>query len=116
MGQLENQKIKERLKNLDKYTRLIRVNAGMGWVGKIFKRAGNKLVLENPRPLHGVPTGVSDLIGFKSVLITPDMVGQRVAIFLAEEFKTDGYKTVTPQQKAFIDMVNELGGIGRVVR
>ncbi len=63
----------------------------------------------------GLAIGSSDLIGFTSKVITPDMVGQTVAIFTALEVKTPTGK-VSPAQTKFVDMVNKLGGIGAIVR
>ncbi|MGB4499394.1 MAG: VRR-NUC domain-containing protein [Methylococcaceae bacterium] len=61
------------------------------------------------------PVGSSDLIGFQSVTITPEMVGQKVAIFTAIEVKTETGK-VSPAQTKFVEMVRKFGGIGAVVR
>jgi hypothetical protein len=38
---------------------------------------------------YGLGNGTSDLIGWESVVITPDMVGQTFARFLAPEVKTE---------------------------
>lgn len=59
--------------------------------------------------------GGSDLIGFKQTVITPDMVGQKVAIFVAIEVKTATGR-VTEAQQNFIDQVNKAGGIAGIVR
>jgi hypothetical protein len=59
--------------------------------------------------------GGSDLIGWNSVEITPDMVGCRVAIFTAFEVKSAKGR-VRPEQQAFIDNVKAAGGIAGVVR
>ncbi len=55
--------------------------------------------------------GGSDLVGYRIITITPDMIGKQVAIFTAIETKIKGgYKR--PEQKLFIDAVNKNGGIG----
>ena len=64
---------------------------------------------------YGLATGSSDLIGFKSVKITPDMVGQYVAIFVAAEGKAMK-KYATTEQRAFIQMVGEMGGRSGIFR
>jgi hypothetical protein len=59
--------------------------------------------------------GGSDLIGLQTVTITPDMVGQRFAVFTAIEVKTATGR-VSEQQQRFIAMVRGLGGIAGVAR
>lgn len=59
--------------------------------------------------------GGSDLIGWHTVLITPQHVGRNLAVFVACEVKTATGKVSTTQQ-AFIDAVREAGGIGLVAR
>lgn len=55
--------------------------------------------------------GGSDLIGYRIVTITPDMVGKRIAVFAAIETKAKGgWKR--PEQKMFLDAINANGGIG----
>ena len=63
----------------------------------------------------GLCEGSSDLIGFTSVEITPEMVGQRLAVFTAVEVKTPRGRITDAQQK-FIDLVNEAGGRAGVAR
>lgn len=63
----------------------------------------------------GLCVGSSDLIGFQSIIITPEMVGQKIAVFTAIEVKTESGK-VSPQQEKFIEMVACFGGIGAIVR
>lgn len=61
--------------------------------------------------------GGSDLIGYRSVVITPGMVGQRVAIFTAMEVKArGGTHRVTAEQRHFLDVVEAAGGIAGVAR
>jgi len=59
--------------------------------------------------------GGSDLIGFKSVEITPDMVGRKVAVFTAVEVKTPTGKP-TADQLHFITTVLRAGGFAGIAR
>jgi VRR-NUC domain len=61
----------------------------------------------------GMGTGSSDLIGYITIKITPDMVGQEIAQFCGIEVKTAKGK-VTELQQAFIDRVNAAGGVAGV--
>ena len=63
---------------------------------------------------YGLCTGSSDLLGFRSLEITPDMVGTTVAVFTAIEVKDRG--RATPEQQAFIAMVQAAGGLAGVAR
>lgn len=63
----------------------------------------------------GLCKGSSDLIGFKPVKITPEMVGRTVAVFVAVEVKTPSGKS-TPEQVHFIDKVKENGGMAGIAR
>ena len=63
----------------------------------------------------GLCKGSSDLIGFKSITITPEMVGKKIAAFVAIEVKTASGKP-TPEQLNFVNRVKELGGIAGIAR
>jgi len=60
-------------------------------------------------------SGASDLIGFTPVVITPEMVGQTLAVFTACEIKTaDG--RVSKEQADFTNFVRQSGGFGGIAR
>ena len=63
---------------------------------------------------YGLCPGSSDLIGLRQVTITPDMVGQTVAVFAAIEVKDRG--RATADQERFIAAVSSLGGFAGVAR
>ena len=63
----------------------------------------------------GLCVGSSDLIGFQSVTVTPEMVGQKIAVFTALEVKTEKGKP-TPEQVKFTEMIKRFGGISAIVR
>lgn len=76
--------------------------------------------LPDPRTGRWVQFGVaspggSDLIGYRSITITPDMVGRKVAIFTALEIKTPTGRA-TPEQRRFIEHIRAAGGIAGIVR
>ena len=62
----------------------------------------------------GLCKGSSDLIGYTSTEITPEMVGSHLAVFTALEVKKPGGQ-VTFEQVEFGDAVKKAGGIFAVV-
>lgn len=103
-----------------KNVRIFRNNTGTGWVGERvaqYKEKGEAyLVLKNPRPLKtGLCLGSSDLIGFVTVTISPEMIGRKVAIFTALEVKTKTGRATT-EQRDFISMVQAFGGLAGIPR
>lgn len=96
--------------------RMFRNNVGTGWTGQVVSRELGAIVLQNARPLHaGLCVGSSDLIGWKTVTITEDMVGQQVAIFVAAEVKTVTGR-LTGEQSNFLTKVKDAGGLAVVIR
>lgn len=98
--------------------RLFRNNVGMAWAGKTVSRDDKNrlLTLSNFRPFHaGLTKGSSDLIGWTTVDVTPEMVGKKVAVFTAIEAKT-GKTRATESQQNFLDAVRASGGISGVAR
>lgn len=59
--------------------------------------------------------GLSDKDGFRTITVTPEMVGITLAVYVAAELK--GSKTpITQEQKNYIAMVINHGGIGVIAR
>lgn len=99
---------------------LFRANVGVGWqgVGKAFKTPHPITVNMNPgdvllrqaRPFDtGLPPGFADTFGWREVEITPDMVGKKVAMFIALEIKSQS-GAVRDAQIAFVAAVQRAGG------
>ena len=85
-------------------TRLLRINAGVAWQGRVLQHNRDLLVLAHPRALRLAAPGVSDLIGWTE--------GGR---FVAVEVKGPRGR-VTDEQAAFIELVRRSGGLAGVAR
>lgn len=99
--------------------RLFRNNTGTSWIGasvvikkreQVWLNPGDVVVKQGRIFKAGLCTGSSDIIGFKSIEITSEMIGKRVAVFTAIEAKTKSGRA-SKEQIAFIEMVNKNGGI-----
>ena len=58
--------------------------------------------------------GGSDLLGFRPIIVTSEMIGQRIAQFVAIEVKQPGKKP-TPEQAHFIETVQKAGGLAGIL-
>ena len=68
------------------------------------------------RPVQfGLAKGSSDLIGFKTIKITPDMVGKEIAQFVSLDIKTERSKLSTLLHN-WLQKVKSSGGIVGVAR
>jgi hypothetical protein len=104
--------------------RIFRNNIGKCWIGASKKfthpqtvnvKAGDVLVQQARYFDAGLCVGSSDLIGWESVTITPEMVGKQVAIFTAIEVKLPSGR-VQENQINFLEVVNKMGGKGIICR
>ena len=64
---------------------------------------------------YGLATGSADLIGWQTVMITPEMIGQRFARFLSVEVKAPKGR-LTHEQETWRAAVLRAGGIPIVAR
>lgn len=96
-------------------TRLMRINAGMAYQGRVIERSPGRLVLAPWYPIRLAVEGVSDLLGWTTEAVAGDGGLDRVAVFCAIECKV-GRKKPTPEQAAFIDVVQRAGGRAGVAR
>jgi len=93
----------------------IRLACGQGPV-RLWRNNSGALVDQQGRLVRfGLCKGSSDLIGLRTLEITPDLVGQRLAQFVALEIKTPR-GVVSPQQRAFLALVEQLGGLAAICR
>ena len=95
--------------------RIFRNNVGTGYQGKSLRLDNGDVLIKHPRLINfGLKKGSSDLIGWTTIEITPDMVGQKVAVFTAVELKTKN-DTSSPEQRNFVEQVHKAGGLAGIV-
>mgnify|MGYP000438023031 CR=1 FL=1 len=83
---------------------------------RLFRNNTGTLRDQHGRPVQfGLAKGSADLIGWTTRTITPDMVGQQVAVFTSVEVKTATGR-LRPEQRVWLDAVQSAGGIAGVVR
>ena len=93
----------------------IRLTCSRGPV-RLFRNNTGTLRDQHGRPVQfGLAKGSADLIGWTTRTITPDMVGQQVAVFTSVEVKTATGR-LRPEQRVWLDAVQSAGGIAGVVR
>jgi len=83
---------------------------------RLWRNNVGRLLDQQGRPVtFGLCPGSADLVGFTTVTITPEMVGQTVAIFTAVEVKAPTGRA-TPQQTAWLEHVRAAGGRAGIAR
>ena len=74
------------------------------------------MIIKDPRPLHaGLCVGSSDLIGWSIVKVTPEMVGQNIAVFTAIEIKAEKGRA-SKEQLNFLQVVQQSGGVAGIAK
>lgn len=95
----------------------IRLALGTHPEAKLFRN--NSGSLPDPRTgrlvTFGLARGSADLIGWRTLVITPEMVGQRIAVFTSLEIKTPTGR-LAPAQRHWLQAVHQAGGIAGVAR
>jgi hypothetical protein len=82
----------------------------------LFRNNTGTLRDQHGRPVSfGLCKGSADLIGWRTVTISPEMVGQQVAVFTSIEVKAASGR-LSPEQRQWLDAVQAAGGIGGVAR
>lgn len=83
---------------------------------RLWRNNVGRLLDQSGRPVaFGLCPGSADLVGFTTITVTPDMVGQRIAVFAAVEVKAERGRP-TPQQTAWLEHVTAAGGRAGIAR
>lgn len=105
--------------------RLFRRNTGVGWIGRSKKFSKREqiwvgpgdVLIQQARPFHAGEVGQYDTYGWDSVVVTPDMVGQTVAVHVEIEIKYGADRESTEQKSwgAFCKQQGVRVGVARTV-
>ena len=83
---------------------------------RLFRNNTGTLRDINGRPVtFGLCKGSADLIGWRTVTVTPEMVGQQIAVFTSIEVKSTSGR-VKPEQQQWLNAVAAAGGIAGIAR
>ena len=83
---------------------------------RLFRNNTGTLRDQHGRPVtFGLAKGSADLIGWTTRTITPEMVGQQVAVFTSIEVKSATGR-LRPEQQQWLEAVQAAGGIAGVAR
>ncbi len=83
---------------------------------RLYRNNTGTLRDQHGRPVQfGLCKGSADLIGWRTRTITPDMVGQQVAVFTSIEVKSATGR-LRPEQRQWLEAVQAAGGIAGVAR
>ena len=103
----------------DPSIRLFNIVTGQFWRGEVDYRESDIprgiVVLRNASAVRTGCPGMSDLLGWKSITISPEMVGMKIAILTAVETKSQKGRP-SDQQRQFIHVVSNAGGIAGIAR
>jgi hypothetical protein len=96
--------------------KLFRNNVGTAWTGDVMRLKDGSILIRKPRPFHaGLSEGSGDLIGWRTVTVTPEMVGEQLAVFASVEVKAANGR-LRNLQKDWLQSVRQAGGLACVAK
>ena len=97
------------------HVRVFRNQVGEGYVGQALRDPEGVFLRDARHVRMGLFPGSGDLIGWRTVTVTPDMVGKPIAQFLSIEVKTPTGR-IRPDQSNWLEQVNLHGGHAIIAR
>jgi len=125
MGARENPAQRECWRELGRAgAKAFRINTGRAWAGKGTRLEGGAVLVQPAQlvclgfaDVHNEPVaGVGDLAGWLPVVVTPEMVGHTIAVYINPECKPPKNGRVSKEQNDHIALVRRDGGIAGVVK
>lgn len=97
------------------HVRLFRNQVGEGYVGKALRDPEGVFLSDARHVRMGLFPGSGDLIGWRTINITSEMIGRRIAQFISVEVKTPTGK-IRPDQRNWMEQINAAGGMAIIAR
>ena len=90
-----------------------------GWTGDLVRQWPTRqgLMVELRRAafrVFGLGTGTLDLVGWRPLVITAEMVGRIIAQYVEVDAKTQGAARLRPEQKNRVRVIREAGGFAGI--
>lgn len=92
-----------------------RNNVGEAWQGRAVRSGRDVVIHDATRVVYGLCVGSADLIGLTQIVVGPEHVGHKIAVFTAGEVKLPG-KHPSADQVRWLDFVRNMGGRAAVIR
>ena len=120
MAAVENNILKSWLRKNCRWGKFVRTQVGVFWAGQlqgsIYLKDGMRYgLIKNIRATPMGFKGLSDYVGYRTITITPEMVGNRIAVAVCLEGKSPK-GVVSAEQAHFLKVAREDGCITMIVR
>ena len=115
MGAAEKEIFTEYLAGLGPSQRRFRIVSARAWVGKARRLPNGDVILRHAVPVQTACRGMFDFIGWDEVTVTPDMVGQTLAVFAGDEVKSE-HDRLSKFQRMLGECLARMGGHWNVVK
>jgi hypothetical protein len=79
-------------------------------LGRNKRRLATPPGMKAPIMLGWLVDGSADWIGYRSIVVTPDMLGKRIAQFVAVEAKRPDGGVLSKEQEGFLNALKDAGG------
>lgn len=97
------------------HVRVFRNQVGEGYVGQALRDPEGVFLRDARHVRMGLFPGSADLIGWRTLTVTADMVGKPIAQFLSIEIKTPTGR-VRPEQLNWLEQITAAGGHAIIAR
>jgi hypothetical protein len=115
MGEKEHEIADAYLRGLQPNQRRFRIVSSLAWVGQAKRLKNGLVVIKGGVPVRTAPEGFFDLCGWNEIVVTPDMVGKKIAVFVGAEIKSE-HDRLSKFQRLLGECLEKMGGVWEIIR